>query len=187
MGFSVPATVVASLLFAVCHATNALAGEPLSVSATIAAAEDSVLFGMIEARLAVSDHWAVGAAAAYLDPGSSDDEAQLRLSVIGAISLGEWNLENRHLFSLSSTSAERYRMRVRAVRPLSRVRSALSARIFDEVFFDLDQRRVLRNNVAAGFGVQFTQAMNVELYHIWEMNRAQRDGAYVLALLTYRF
>lgn len=177
-----PWVVVATLSFA-----YAPAMADTALSATFAAAEESLTFAMLEARVDVTDHWLVSVAAAYLDPGRAPDEAQLRLSAIGATSFGAWNIENRHLLSFSTTSVDRYRMRLRAVRPALFGRPALSTRAFDEVFFDFDRRRVIRNNVALGFGLQMTGALSGELYHVWEGNRSARDDRYVLALLTFRF
>jgi hypothetical protein len=181
-----------SCSFAACVAvvlgcsTHAHAQRP-AFSATAAATDDAVTFAMLEARFAVSDAWSLAIAGAYLDTDSAADESQLRLNAVGSMRIGEWTLENRHLFSFSSASSERYRMRVRAVRPGLFGCPALSARAFNEVFIDLDRRRLFRNNVAIGVGLQGTATMSGELYYVSEMNRSNADGDYVLALLTYRF
>lgn len=170
-----------------CQASSVHAERSPAVSTTFAAAEDSVTFGMLEARFDVSEAWLLSAGVAYLDPGSSNDEAQFRLSAIGVLQLGHWSFDNRHLLSFSSASVERYRMRLRAIRPGLFGRRELSVRAFDEVFFDFDSLRLFRNNFAVGVGAQFTDALSGEVYEVWEMNRSRRDHRYVLALLTFRF
>lgn len=172
---------------AMCFPECACADQSPAIMATVAATEDSVTFGMLEARFDLTDAWLFSIGSAYLDPSSARDETQLRLSAIGTLTFGRWSLENRHLFSFSSASVERYRMRMRVVRPGLFDRRALSLRAFDEVFFDFDSQRLFRNNVAAGFGIQITEAWSIELYNVWEMNRSRADNSYVLALMTFRF
>jgi hypothetical protein len=179
--------VAVGIVVALCCSAYACAEGRPAISATMAAAEDSVTFAMLEARVDVTDEWLLSVAGAYLDPGSARDEAQLRLSAIGTQRFGDWSFENRHLFSFSSASVERYRVRLRAARSRLFGKPELSARAFDEVFFDFDGRRLFRNNFAAGFGIQLTESMSGELYHVWEMNRSRGDNAYLLALLTFRF
>lgn len=171
---------------ALCYSACARSDRP-AMSATVAAIEESLTFGMLEGRFDVTDKWLLSVAAAYLDPGSASDEMQVRLSAIGTLSVGRWSFENRHLLSFSSASVERYRMRVRAVRPGLFYKRGLSVRTFDEVFFDFDSRRLIRNSFALGTGIQMNDALSGELYQVWEMNRSNRDNTYVLALLTFRF
>lgn len=187
MAYSGLTQVAVGIAISLCCSACARAEQSPVISATVAAAEDSVTFAMLEARVDVTDQWLLSIAGAYLDPGSARDEAQLRLSAIGVRHFGDWSFENRHLFSFSSASVERYRLRIRAARYRLFGKPELSARAFDEVFFDFDGRRLFRNNLAAGFGIQMTEAMSGELYHVWEMNRSRRDNAYLLALLTFRF
>jgi hypothetical protein len=170
-----------------CYSACARAEQRPTLSATVAATEESATLGMIETRFDVTNRWLLSVAGVYLDPGSAPDEAQLRLSAIGTLSAGRWAFENRHLFSFSSASVERYRLRVRAVCPGLFDKRELSVRAFDEVFFDFDGRRLFRNNFALGIGVQMSDALSGELYQVWELNRSRRDNAYVLALMTFRF
>jgi hypothetical protein len=185
--YSVTARLAGVIALALCHSAGAYAQRSPTLSTTVAAAEDSVRFGMLEARFAVSAAWLLSIGAAYLDPGTGSDETQLRLGATGTLQVGSWTFDNRHLLSFSSASVERYRMRVRAIRPgLFGVRS-WSVRAFDETYFDFDSKRLLRNNVAIGFGLQMSAALSGELYQVREMNRARGDDTYVLALLTFRF
>jgi hypothetical protein len=179
--------VAAWIVLAMLHLPCARATEGPAVSGTVVVAEQSLTFGMLEARVDVTDEWLVSAAAAYLDPGPARAEAQFRLSAIGTTSIGAWGVENRHLLTVSTASVERYRVRLRAVRPDLFGRRALSTRAYDEVFFDFDSRRVFRNNIAVGIGVQMTDALNGEIYNVWEGNRSARDDRYVFAALTFRF
>src|SRR3990170_4070558 len=111
MRYPRPYRVAVCLLLAACHSACAHGARRPATSATVAAAEESVTFAMLEARFEVTDEWLLSVAAAYLDAGPPLQEAQLRLGAIGAVKLGTWSLENRHLFSFSSASVERYRMR----------------------------------------------------------------------------
>jgi hypothetical protein len=179
--------VAARVVIGMCYAVGARAEQRPAISATLAAAEESVSLAMLEARFDGTSEWLLSVAGVFVDPGPAPDETQLRLSAIGTLSVGGWTYENRHLFSFSSASVERYRMRVRAVRPGLFDKRKLSARAFDEVFFDFDSRRLFRNNFALGIGVQMSDAWSGELYQVWETNRSRGDNAYILALMTVRF
>jgi hypothetical protein len=172
---------------AACYSPSARGEQVPVLSVTVAAAEESVTFGMLEARFDLTSRWLLSVAGAYLDPGPASDETQLRLSAVGALNAGGWSVENRHLFTLSSASIERYRMRVRAIRSGLFGNRSLSVRVFDEVYFDFDSRRLFRNNFALGVGMQVSDAVSGELYQVWEMNRSRQDDAYLLALITFRF
>jgi hypothetical protein len=187
MAFRLGINAAVGGIVAMGYVAGACAQRGPTISATVAAAEESVRFGMLEARFDISNEWLVSMAAAYLDPGPAADEAQLRLSAIGTLSVGGWVVENRHLFSFSSASVERYRMRVRIARPGLFGKDTVSVRAFDEIFFDFDGRRLFRNNLACGLGVPLNGALSGELYHVWEINRSRGDNAYVLAMLTFRF
>lgn len=72
------------------------------------------------------------------------------------------------------------------MRPNVLGQSQLSVRAFDEVFFDFDRSRIVRNNVALGLGVQLPGALTAEIYHVWMDNREAPDGTYMLALLSMK-
>lgn len=165
------------------------AAEPVSVNATAGAAfaGESVNVALLEVRNDVSAHVALAVAAGYLDVGGGHDEGQLRLMAIGAWNIQGWAIDNRHMLSLSTEPAERYRIRARVVRPQLFGLSAISARAFDEVFIDLDGAGFIRNNVALGVGFELNRALLAELYRVWEGNRAAPDDRYVLGLVTVRF
>lgn len=187
MAYSAIARIGAAIAVTLGYSGLVHAERSPALSTTAAVAEDSVSFAMLEARVHISDAWLLSVAAAYLDPGASDDETQLRLSATGALTIGNWSFDNRHLVSFSSASVERYRMRIRAIHPgLFGIRR-LSLRAFDETFFDFDSRRLFRNNIAVGCGIQVTEALSGELYQVWELNRGRDPNGYALALLTFRF
>lgn len=158
---------------------NAIAG--------VAFAGEAARIGLIEARMDATSHLSFAAAVAHLDAAGGYNEVQLRLVATAVFVIDDWIFDNRHLVSLSTESVERYRLRVRAARPGLFGKRSLSARAFDELFFDFDRERWVRNNVALGLGMQITRTLNGELYHVWENNRSAHDQSYVLALLTLRF
>ena len=171
------------------HALGAEAGRSTSVNATVGAAfdSDSIYVGLLEARTEVIEHLSLAAALAHLNAGGGRTEGQLRLMATGSWGVRQWAIENRHLVSFSTASVERYRIRVRAARSGLLGVGALSIRAFDEAFFDFDQSRLVRNNVALGAGLQLNPALTAELYRVWEGNRGLPDNRYVLALVTVRF
>lgn len=142
--------------------------------------------GMIEARAAATPHVSLAAAVAYFEGAAGYDETQLRLNATFAGSFGAWTIENRHLLSLSTESVERYRCRVRIVRPNLLSHPRLSARAFDELFVDFDGTRVIRNNAALGVGLQLRSTLSAEVYHVWVDNRDAPNDTYMLAMLTVR-
>jgi hypothetical protein len=165
------------------------AAAPVIVNATAGAAfaGESVNVALLEIRRDVSAHFSLAAAAGYLDVGGGRDEGQLRLMAIGAWNIGGWSIDNRHLLSLSTESVERYRIRARVARPGLFGLSPLSARAFDEVFFDLDGAGLFRNNVALGMGFEVNRGLIAEFYRVWEGNRDAPNNRYVLGLVTVRF
>lgn len=122
------------------------AAAPVSVNATAggAFAGESVNVALLEVRRDVTAHFALAAAAGYLDVGGSRDEAQLRLMAIGTWNVSSRAIDNCHLISLGTESVERYRIRGRVARPGLFGLSSLSARAFDEVFIDLDGAGFIR-------------------------------------------
>jgi hypothetical protein len=171
------------------HTLCALADHTPSVNATagVAFAGETARIALLEARVDMTSHFSTAAAVAYLGAEGGYREMQLRMVATASLAVRNWAFENRHLISLSSESVERYRMRLRAARQGLFGREHLSARAFDELFFDFDRRRLIRNNVAIGAGVQVTRALSGEIYHIWESNRVAPDDRYLLALVTLRF
>lgn len=166
----------------VCDAAN-----DVDVGVTAALTDSSVRFGLLDVRIALSEHWAASLGVAYLDPAVAADEMQFRVSALGVWQLDEWSLDNRHLLSISSAALERYRSRVRIARSGVLGSQLLSVRAYDEIFVDLERSRLFRNNLAAGIGLQFTKTLNAEIYHVWEMNRSASDRDFVLVLVAWRF
>lgn len=162
---------------------------PASVNATagMAFAGESANVALLEFRNEVTAHFSLGVAAGYLDASGGYSEGQLRLMTIGTWNVRGWTIDNRHMLSLSTESVERYRVRARVARPDLFGLSPLSARAFDEAFFDLDGAGFIRNNVALGVGVEINRALLAELYRVWEGNRAAPNDRYVLGLVTLRF
>lgn len=160
------------------HYVNAIAG--------IAFAGETARLGLIETRSEITQHVALAAGLAYFEGAADYEEMQLRLSATGSGKFGSWIVDNRHLLSFSTESVERYRCRLRTIRPGLLGQPQLSVRAFDEVFFDFDRSRIVRNNVAVGIGVQLPGTVTAELYHVWVGNREARDETYMLAVLTFR-
>ena len=158
---------------------NAIAG--------VTFAGEAARIALLEARVDSTRHLSLAAAVAHLEAAGGYNEVQLRLVATAAFAIDDWSIDNRHLISLSTESVERYRMRVRAARSGLFGQRSLSARAFDELFFDFDRGRWVRNNVALGLGVQISRTLSGELYHVWENNRSADDESYVLALITLRF
>lgn len=158
---------------------NAIAG--------VTFAGEAARIALIEARMDATRHLSFAAALAHLDAAGGYNEVQLRLVATATFAIDDWVIDSRHLVSLSTESVERYRMRLRAARPGLFGKRGLSARAFDELFFDFDRGRWVRNNVALGLGMHISQTLTGELYHVWENNRSAGDESYVLALLTLRF
>lgn len=156
---------------------NAIAGATF--------AGEPARIGMVEARAMVGSHWALAASVVYFEGASDYEEMQLRIAATGSVGIGGWTIENRHMLSFSTESVERYRSRVRLLRPIFGT-PAFTARAFDELFVDTDRARLFRNNVALGFGWQPNSRLTAELYHVWVGERGARDDAYILALVTLR-
>jgi hypothetical protein len=148
---------------------------------------DTIRFGLIEARTDVLRHWNAGAALAYLDTDAGSDELQLRLTAIGTTTVGRWSLDWRQMLSASSRDLTRFRSRVRVVRPGLLGQNAVSLRAFDELFVDLEGAGVIRNNFAAGVGLQVRERCSAELYHVWVDNRLGSQSDFSMLLLTLRF
>lgn len=159
----------------------------VSGTAGVTLGADTIRFALIEARKDVLRHWNVGAALAYLDSDAGPDELQLRLAATGTVTSGRWSLDWRQMLSVSSQDLTRFRSRIRAVRAGLIGQEALSLRAFDELVVDLEGSGVIRNNIAAGVGLQLHKQCNAELYHVWVDNRVGRQRDYALLLLTLRF
>jgi hypothetical protein len=167
-------------------ADGAFAGTTVNAIAGATFDGLSARIGILEARVPVSTHWTVAPALVYFEGEAGYHESQLRLSMTGAFEAGTWIIDNRHMLSMSTESVERYRARLRFARPGLLGESRLSARAFDEAFFDFDAGRLIRNNLAAGLGLTVDGTITAELYHVWVNNIGARDDTYVLALLTVR-
>lgn len=154
----------------------------INAVAAVTLPDDPVKFAMLEIRQQAFSNLAIAAAAAYLEGRRGYEETQLRLSAIWVHQGSSWTVENRHLLALSE-EAERYRCRLRLIRPLGR--GSLSLRAFDELYVDLDQGLV-RNNLALGVGAQLGTTLTTELYQVWVNNRETSNDKYVLVLLTLR-
>jgi hypothetical protein len=165
---------------------NASQSTSMSAMAGVAFDGESVSIALLEARTEVTAYLSLAGAIGYLDGGDRYTEKQLRLMAISTWNVQRWIIDNRHLFSFSTESVERYRIRVRAARPGLFGVSSLSARAFDEAFFDLDQARFTRSNFAFGVGLQLNRALSAELYRVWEGNRDVPNDRYVLGLVTLR-
>lgn len=181
--------VVAFIAPATCKEAKAQENDAWgSATAGVTLGPDTIRFALIEARRDVSHHWGVGAGVAYLDTDAGTDELQLRLTATGTLRApGKWSFEWRQMLSVSSRDLTRLRGRLRAVRPGILGWDAISFRAFDELYFDLEGAGVLRNNVAAGFGLQLQAKSTIELYHVWVDSRVGRQSDYALLLLSLRF
>jgi len=140
---------------------------------------------LLETRAEATSHVTIAAALAYVEGVAGYHEMQLRLLATGTIEVERWVIENRHMISLSSESVERYRSRLRVMRPGLLGHPGLSARAFDEVFLDLDRGRLIRNNLALGVGAQIKRC-TAELYHVWVDNHDAPSSNFLLALVTVR-
>lgn len=183
-----PRVVAWVLATSVGCATSGGVAAATSVNAVVGATYDgpSARIGLIEGRAATSRHWTIAPAVAYLEGTAGYHELQARLAAIGTFDRGPWTIDNRHMLSVSTESIQRYRARLRIARRGLLGLRALSARTFDELYFDFDRGRVIRNNVAAGLGLALNDAVTAEFYHVWVDNRGARDDSYVLALVSVR-
>ena len=178
------------LLFAsaACGHAQAREGDAwLSTTAGVTLGTDAIRFALIEARKDVLRQWNVGATLAYLDSDTGSDELQLRLTATGMMMVRQWSLDWRQMLSVSSQDVTRFRSRLRVVRPGLLGREAISLRVFDEVFVDLEGAGVIRNNVAAGVGLQLHERCSAELYHVWVDNRVGRLSDFAMLLVSLRF
>lgn len=167
-------------------AEQSLTATTLNAVAAVAFEGESARLSMLDARMPASEHWTISPAVAYLQSVADYHEAQFRLSVTGAFDVGGWTIDNRHMVSVSSESVERYRLRLRGARTGLLGRNELSARAFDELYFDFDRSRVIRNNLAVGMGITINRLVSLELYRVWVDNKEAPDDAYVLGLMTIR-
>lgn len=148
---------------------------------------DAVRVAMVEARADTFSHLSMGAALAYLDAERGSDELQLRLMLTPAFTRERWSIDWRQMLTVSSQDVTRFRSRLRVIRPGLLGREAISLRAFDELFVDLEGAGIVRNNFAAGFGVQFQNHCIAELYHVWVDNRVGRQSDYAMLLVSLRF
>jgi hypothetical protein len=148
--------------------------------------DDPVKVAMLEARAQVSSNVSTAVTLTYLEAAHGYHESQLRLSVTPGFNVGAWTIENRSMLLFSSQSFDRYRNRVRFIRPGFAGERSLSFRAFDEFYVDLDRGRFVRNNIALGFGMQIHSSLSAELYHVWVDNRGAASDNYVLATVTLR-
>jgi hypothetical protein len=173
------------------HAVPALAVDaPPPMSATVGVTFDNLpaRIGLAEARFSPTPRTVVAAGIAYFETEPDYEELQLRVMAVGTFTTKKWALENRHMFSMSTESVERYRVRLRLARSGLFGQARLSFRTFDEMFFDFDQGRFFRNNVALGFGVQLCDHCTAEVYRVWVDERSGLRGGedYTLAMFTVR-
>lgn len=192
-GFRVTRRIIIPAVFSNLFAWGLCAGEvPRSVPASISAIggltlpDEPVKAAMLETRAQMHPNVAIAATVAYFNGTDGYHESQLRLSVTPGFNAGAWTIEDRNMLLISSHSPDRYRNRVRLIRPGLLGEHSLSFRAFDEFFVELDNGRVVRNNVALGMGMQISAALSAELYHVWVDNHGTTSDNYVLALVTLR-
>jgi hypothetical protein len=148
---------------------------------------NAVRFAIAEARTDLFGRGTLGAALAYLDTERDSDELQLRLMVTPAFTSRGWSIDWRQMLTVSSQDVTRFRSRLRVARPGLLGREAISLRAFDELFVDLEGAGIVRNNIAAGIGVQLQDSCTAELYHVWVGNRVGRQADYAMLLISLRF
>ncbi len=141
---------------------------------------------LLEARTTLGATMAIGGALALVEANDRFQEAQLRLHATIAVDPQEWTLESRNLISLGTQSPARYRSRLRVVTPDLSAKMKLSIRAFDELYVDLEHFQIIRNNVAAGFGLELGRRSTVEFYHVWSGESTGDSSNYVLAIFTLR-
>jgi len=176
------------LMSAACNESRAQQGDAwVTGTAGTTIGAGSTRFALVEARKEVRPSWNVGAAFAYLDVDAGRDEAQLRLMSINTMTTGRWAFDWRQMLSVSSRDLTRFRSRIRAARPGLLGRSSMSLRAYDELVVDLEGAGVIRNHIAAGFGLQLQERCSAELYHVWVDNRVGHQSDFELLLFTLRF
>lgn len=176
------------LMSATCDESRAQQKDAwIAGTAGVLIAADTTRFALIEARKDVLPAWNVGTALAYLDTDAGRDELQLRLMSINTMTQGQWAFDWRQMLSVSSRDLTRFRSRIRAVRAGFLGREAVSLRAYDELFVDVEGAGVLRNNIAAGFGLRLQERCTAELYHVWVDNRVGHQSDFDLLLFTLRF
>lgn len=144
-------------------------------------------FGLVEARARLSPVFTVAAGVAYLHLEQGYREAQVRASVTASGTIGRFTIDDRNLIYASSESVRRYRNRLRLTMSALGGHPRLSAHAYDEIYLDLDQGGVVRNNLAVGLGALISDCCRAELYHVWSDNRAVGDIRYILAIVSITF
>jgi hypothetical protein len=158
----------------------------LVATAVIAFGRTSAELGTVEARARLRPNLSVASGLAYLRARGGYREVLLRLVATASTSVGRWRIDNRSMLSLSTESVERYRNRLRTTSPALGRRGRLNALASDEVYFDLDRDRIVRNNFALGVGATVGDGWRVELHHVWSDNRGAAETRYLMALATVR-
>jgi hypothetical protein len=144
-------------------------------------------FGLVEARAKLNPHLTVASGIAYLHVEPGYREVQLRATATASGDIGRWIVDDRNMVYASTASVRRYRNRLRVTLAGLGGHSRLSAHAFDELYFDLDRGRVVRNNIALGLGAVISDCCRAELYHVWSDNRGADDVRYMLAIVSVTF
>jgi hypothetical protein len=163
-------------------------GDALSANVTAGLTLEGapVRFALLETRAEVTSHVTLAAGMAYVGAGGGYEELQFRALATGTITVRRWIIQNRHMFSLGSESAARYRNRLLVMRPGLFGHGGLSVRAFHELYVDLDRGRLIRNSLAFGVGTQLGNRLSAELYQVWVDNRDSPARDYVLVFVTWR-